>query len=193
MDTMKKGEKAVDKSPNQIRGQKLINRNNEVCERSEKKVITKIINFVAITIPVEDAGVSRIKDPKKENRIFDHVPCSEKDILIEDGKVEELDAFNVPGEASITPTEEKTNKHDSVVHHIEEEIHNEKRDYADDKANELKPQSNNQKLEHLDDMTQLITKKKRKSVHIEPMKFSSHEENCITSLLFIGNQYVGNR
>jgi len=168
-------------------------------ENVAKKYVTKIINFVAIKVAVDDVPVpakrrrSIIKKrDEKPPRPVERAPSLPKDVLLEH-------AYDFISEIK----EEKAHTLENVIslHEIEigthaEEIKEKALVMESPIIKEKKVRDENfykpKRRKMPDYVPEPLPKRMiRRDSDVKPIKFSSVADNCVTKSLFVGSQYVG--
>ena len=168
-------------------------------ENVAKKYVTKIINFVAIKVAVDDMPVptkrrrSIIKKrDEKPPRPVERAPSLPKDVLLEHAydfisEIKEEKAHTLENTLSLHEIEIGTHaeeiKEKALV--MESPIIKEKK-VRDE--NFYKPRRRKMPDYVPEPLPKRMT---RRDSDVEPIKFSSAADNCVTKSLFVGSQYVG--
>lgn len=189
-------------------------------EPEDKQYVIKIINFVAIKVPVEEKKVPpRTKkkvERKQSTKEKPPIPKTKPPALPKDT----LD-FSVADEAVLESFESEIanaleNEHlnsgylkDLLIEIIKDNPDLSKAEVKKAKVQTCpKPKAQTKQKDSFEDRyfkpkrkkmldyfpeTVPLTLRKPEEIHIEPMKFSSVSDNCVTKSLFIGSQYTGQR
>jgi len=181
----------------------LVNVNNSKNRYSHKneaqKYVTKIINFVAIKIAVDDVPVTTKRKRPKRKKSDEKPPCpvERAPSLPKDALLEHLYEFIVEEKEE----EAHTLENDTSAQEVEIISHVDK---IKEKAlvtecPKIKEKKSHDEIFNTPRRRKLIDyvpepfpkRMNRRDSDVEPVKFSSVADNYVTKYLFVGSQYVG--